>query len=289
MKNFVHVSSFAEQAESNAIHKASPNSVAEMKVASGLAALNSRKYREAAQRFSEAAFDGVATLTKVIAVEDIAVYVGLCGLAEFSRSELKNLIDDSNFRAFAETVPVIQKMLTCFYRSNYAECLAALESLRNDLQLDFYLHDHAAGLYEKIRNKALKEYFLPYESVDLQKMATAFATTIPALEKELSKLIIANEISARIDSFNKRLVARQVTARTGAYDKTIETGESFQTNSRALLLRVNLTRNNFMVKPSARGGGGSMGMQPGMMMGMGGMGMGGLGMMMGMGGHGKRG
>jgi COP9 signalosome complex subunit 1 len=282
MRNFVHVASFAEQAESNPIHKASVNSVAEMKVACGLAALNSRKYREAAQRFSEAAFDGVAALPKMIAVEDVAVYVGLCGLAEFSRSELKNLIDDSNFRAFAETVPVISKMLTCFYRSNYADCLAALESLKNDLQLDYYLHEHCTGLFEKIRNKALKEYFLPYEAVDLQKMANAFATSIPALEKELSKLIVANEISARIDSFNKRLVARQVTSRTGAYDKTIETGESFQTNSRALLLRVNLTRNNFMVKPTARsgGGGGPMGMPPGML----GMGMGAMNMMMGLGG-----
>jgi COP9 signalosome complex subunit 1 len=49
----------------------------------------------------------------------------------------------------------------------------------------------------------LREYFLPYQSVDLQKMATAFQTTVPALEKEISKLILSGWINARIDSYNQ--------------------------------------------------------------------------------------
>jgi len=278
-KNYVHVQTFSEQVSSNPLFAGNAVAVAEIKAACGLASLHGRKYHEAARRFSEIGFDGIAGLPRIIATEDVAVYGGLCALAEFNRRDLKSLIEDSNFRAFTETVPTVHTMLVCFSKSDYAGCLAALESLRNDLQLDFYLHDHAAGLYEKIRNKALKEYFLPYESVDLQKMAGAFQTTVPALEKELAKLIVTNEISARIDSFNKRLVARQVTTRTHAFDKTVETGENFQTNSRALLLRVNLTRNNFMVKPVARQGAIPMGMMggPGGMMGM----MGGPMMMMG--------
>jgi len=282
-KNYVHVQTFSEQVSSNPLFSGSPAHVAEIKAACGLASLHGRRYHEAARRFSEIGFDGTAGLPRILSTEDVAVYGGLCALAEYNRRDLKSLIEDSNFKAFTETIPVVHTMLVSFSRSNYAECLAALESLRNDLQLDYYLHDHAAGLYEKIRNKALKEYFLPYESVDLQKMAAAFQTTVPALEKELAKLIVANEISARIDSFNKRLVARQVTTRTHAFDKTVETGENFQTNSRALLLRVNLTRNNFMVKPAARQGGGipMMSMGPGGMMGMGPGGM----MMMGPGGR----
>jgi len=225
MKNFVHVQNFSEQFESNPLYKTTPNAVAEMKVACGLGSLTSRKYRDAALAFANVGFEGVVGLRSMISVQDVALYGGLCALAEFSRAELKILTEDSNFGSFTETVPSVQQILLSFYRTQYGECLAKLESLKNDLQLDYYLHEHVANLYEKIRNKALKEYFLPYESVDLQKMATAFRTTVPALEKELAKLITSNEILARIDSFNRRLVARQVTQRTEAYDRTIETGE----------------------------------------------------------------
>ena len=65
------------------------------------------------------------------------------------------------------------------------------------------MHDHIGNLYEKIRNKALKEYFMPYGAVDLKKMADAFQTSVPLLEKEISKLILSGWINARIDSYNQ--------------------------------------------------------------------------------------
>lgn len=65
------------------------------------------------------------------------------------------------------------------------------------------MYDHIDRLYVKIRNKALKEYFQPYSSVDLEKMAKAFKTTMADLETELVELINNNQIHARIDSFNK--------------------------------------------------------------------------------------
>ena len=44
------------------------------------------------------------------------------------------------------------------------------------------------------------QYFSPYSSVVLQRMATAFNTTIASLEDELTQLILDGQISARIDS-----------------------------------------------------------------------------------------
>lgn len=40
-------------------------------------------------------------------------------------------------------------------------------------------------------------------SVNLNTMADALKTNVPALEKELSRLIMEGKISARIDSHNK--------------------------------------------------------------------------------------
>lgn len=47
------------------------------------------------------------------------------------------------------------------------------------------------------------QYFSPYLSADMRKMAEAFNTTITDLEDELMQLILDGQINARIDSHNK--------------------------------------------------------------------------------------
>ncbi len=47
------------------------------------------------------------------------------------------------------------------------------------------------------------QYFSPYLSADMNKMAAAFNTSVPALEDELMQLILDGQINARIDSHNK--------------------------------------------------------------------------------------
>ena len=47
------------------------------------------------------------------------------------------------------------------------------------------------------------QYFSPYLSVDLHKMASAFNTSVSYLEDELTQLILDGQISARIDSHAK--------------------------------------------------------------------------------------
>jgi COP9 signalosome complex subunit 1 len=47
------------------------------------------------------------------------------------------------------------------------------------------------------------QYFSPYLSADMHKMASAFNTSVGALEDELMQLILDGQINARIDSHNK--------------------------------------------------------------------------------------
>lgn len=47
------------------------------------------------------------------------------------------------------------------------------------------------------------QYFSPYLSADMRKMAAAFNTSVGALEDELMQLILDGQINARIDSHNK--------------------------------------------------------------------------------------
>jgi len=205
------------------------------------------------KKFLETTVDLGTNFNDVLSPQDVAIYGGLCALASFDRAELKKVIDSSTFRSFLELVPEVRELINDFYFSRYASCLKYLEKLKNLSLLDIFLHEHVESLYRSIREKALVQYFSPFISVDLQEMAKAFNTNVAGLEKELSKLIMEGSIQARIDSHNMRLYARQTEQRNATFEKTIQTGVDFQESTKALILRMSLLKNDFIVKP--RGGG----------------------------------
>jgi len=259
LNNFAHVPNYVEKAE-QIPENTDRTVIAQLNASYGLAHLENRKFKQAALKFIAVSADVAAKFTEILSPQDIAVYGALCGLAEFDRKELKEkILDNANFKTLLETLPKLGTMLSDFYNSKYASCLAYLDVLKNDLQLDLHLHDHINSLYERIRSKALVQYFSPYTSVDLNKMAQAFQVTLEDLEKELAKLIMEGEnrsdrgdrifINARIDSHNKRLYARQTQERLVTFDRAIAMGEDFQTNTRAMLVRVSLVKNNMFVRP----------------------------------------
>jgi COP9 signalosome complex subunit 1 len=185
----------------------------------------------------------------------------LGALASYDRQELKKkVIDNASFRSLLELTPDIKDMIHDFYSSQYASCLQKLDKLKPVLLLDLHLSDHMEGLYQQIREKAMIQYFSPFLSVDLNAMSTAFNTSVAALEKELSKLIMENLIQARIDSHNKRLYARLTDPRTSTFQKSLQTGDEFLHQTSAALFRMSLLRHDFTVKPKRdredRGAGG---------------------------------
>jgi len=249
MGNYAHVVNYISKAEQTP-DLTDKIVIAKLKVVSGLANMENRKHKNAAKKFLETTVDLGENYNDVVAPQDVAWYGGLTALAHFDRSELKKkVLDSPTFRGFLELTPELREIINDFYDSKYTSCLKALEKLKSFLLLDIHLHEHVESLFQTIRNKALVQYFTPYLSVDLNNMATAFNTNVAGLEKELSALIMDNQIQARIDSHNKRLYARQTDQRTTTFDKTIKMGEEYQLNSKAMLLRINMMRNDFIIKP----------------------------------------
>ncbi|GMP61646.1 hypothetical protein CsSME_00024027 [Camellia sinensis var. sinensis] len=194
MGQFTHVSSYVGKAEQNP-DALDPITVAKLRAAAGLALLEAKKYKQAARKFLETGPELGNHYTEVIAPQDIATYGGLCALASFDRTELKNkVIDNINFRNFLELVPEVRELINDFYSSHYASCLDYLGNLKANLLLDIHLHDHVEMLYDDIRHKALIQYTHPFVSVDLGMMANAFKTSVSGLEKELEALITDNQI-----------------------------------------------------------------------------------------------
>ncbi|KAJ3154290.1 cop9 signalosome complex subunit [Geranomyces variabilis] len=252
--NFPHVMTYIIKSE-NSIEAADNKIIvsAKLKCISGLVNLDSRKFKQAAKDFLDVDFALGPHFSKVISSNDIATYGGLCALATFDRSELKKkVIDNANFRQYLELEPQIRELLHGFYQSKYALCLKLMSELKNNLYLDLWFNGHVDEIYRDIRRRAQVQYFRPFESVDLNKMAAAFDTPVAALETELAALITSKDINARIDSHNKILRVRTADQRSTIFEKSLSMGTLYQTQVRHTLLRMKLVCANVLVKDPHR-------------------------------------
>ncbi|XP_054565890.1 COP9 signalosome complex subunit 1 isoform X2 [Eptesicus fuscus] len=261
LQNWSHVLSYVSKAESTPeiAERGERDSqtqaiLTKLKCAAGLAELAARKYKQAAKCFLLASFDH-CDFPELLSPSNVAVYGGLCALATFDRQELqRNVISSSSFKLFLELEPQVRDIIFKFYESKYASCLKMLDEMKDNLLLDMYLAPHVRTLYTQIRNRALIQYFSPYVSADMRRMATAFNTTVAALEDELTQLILEGLINARIDSHSKILYARDVDQRSTTFEKSLLMGKEFQRRAKATILRAAVLRNQIHVKSPPREG-----------------------------------
>lgn len=254
LQNWSHVLSYVSKAEGTPDINESQNKESNLFIftkltcAAGLAELATRKYKPAAKHFLQANLDH-CDFPELLSPNNIAMYGGLCALATFDRHELqKHVIFSSSFKLFLELEPQLRDIMFKFYESKYASCLKLLDEIKDNLLLDMYIAPHVNVLYTQIRNRALIQYFSPYLSADMRKMATAFNRTVPALEDELMQLILDGQIQARIDSHNKILYAKDVDQRSTTFEKSLIMGKKYQRRTRMLILRAAVLKNKIHVK-----------------------------------------
>ena len=211
--------------------------------AAGLANLANGKYKVAARSFLEVSAELDNNYSDVIAPQDVATYGAFCALASFDRSELKEkVIDSVSFRNLLELVPEVREMMYDFYASRYASCLRMLEGQKKYLEYDMHLYKHIEVLCNQIREKAIVQYTIPFTSVVLTNMAVAFNTDVDSLEKEIARLIAKGQIHARVDSHNKILYGRHANQRNSTFQRVVKTGNDYQRDCRAILLRADLLK-----------------------------------------------
>ncbi|KAF6017632.1 GPS1 [Bugula neritina] len=248
LQNWPHVLNYTKKAEGlmeNEIKTAgtATHTAPLLDCAAGLVELAHKKYKDAAKHFLKCQFDS-CDFPWIASTNNIAVYGSLCALATFTRAELqKNVITNSSFKLFLELEPQIRETLNAFYSSKYGVCLKILNDMKDNLLLDIYLARHVNYLYTQIRNRALCQYFSPYVSADMSKMAEAFNTNVGDLENELMQLILDGQINARIDSHNKILYAKDINSRQHTFEKALNVGENYQKNAGFLVLRSAAIRN----------------------------------------------
>jgi len=255
LKNWSYVLSYVNKAESaleSNFDKDDAVSICKLKCEAGLSDFNSKRYKSAAKHFLQATFDN-CNFSEIVTPNNVAIYGSLCALATYDRQELqKHVIQSSTFKSFLEIEPQVREIIFKFYESKYAICLKLMDQMKDIFMLDMYLSSHVNTLYTWIRHRALRQYFSPYKSADLNKMSIAFNTSTTALEDELIHLILEGQIQARIDSQNKILFAKDVDQRTVTFEKSLEMGKEYVKRTKSVLLRSLIMKYNITVKPPAQ-------------------------------------
>lgn len=140
-------------------------------VASALERLAQGDYSEAASKFRQVCSHRNAwEWETLIAPEDIATYAAITSMATASRNVLMNWMEHPETLEFL--APALQDaMFQLAARANYAAAWKRLEECKSLLEMDVFLAPHVPKLFQKIREACILEYWVPYERIQLPKMA----------------------------------------------------------------------------------------------------------------------
>lgn len=249
LENWTHVLNCVAKAKSIKIQEDCSQAIeTKLKCAAGLAELANTLYKSAAKHFLQANLDN-CDFPEYLSSNNVAIYGGLCALATFNRDELKNnVIYNKSFKMFLELEPQLRDIILKFHKSEFASCFKLLDEIKNNLLLDMYIAPHVKTLFSLIRKKALIDYFSPYLSADMHKMATVFNTTVCVLENDLMQLISEGQIQARIDSHKKILFANEENKRSVTFEKALLMGKEFQRTAKMRILRAAVLKSKIVVE-----------------------------------------
>jgi len=219
-----------------------------IKCYSGLCYIRQKNYKSAARIFTEMDIELNELDPEIIAPNDIAIYGGICALISFNREELKNkIIENTKFKTYLELEPQILDLINAYYNSKYINMLEILDNIKPYLLLDIHLKSNVDNIYKTINERAIVQYFSPFQTVDMNKMAKSFNMTVQELQEKLVKLIANNDIKARIDSHNKILYAKRADQRNNLFRKTLKMGEENKQTIKDLLLRMKMEEKKMIV------------------------------------------
>ncbi|KAI6143789.1 26S proteasome subunit RPN7-domain-containing protein [Pisolithus tinctorius] len=186
---------------------------------------------------------------KLVAPSDIAIYGTLCALASLPRSSVKaQLVDNPIFATYIEQEPYVRELVQAYMASDFKTVLDILS--RNSIRhnTDIHLSLHTPELTKLIRHVSLVLYFMPFETVRLERMAEALGWSVEEVEREVVGLIQGGRIIGRVDSRGKVLVAKKTDHRAELFARAMKMASEMEKTNRKLLLRMRLQQADLVVK-----------------------------------------
>ncbi|CAD5232303.1 unnamed protein product [Bursaphelenchus xylophilus] len=223
------------------------SSKAKLNAVSGLSAMKTGRFKDAADKFMQVDLDSL-DYPELLSNHDIACYGTICSLATYDRKELKEkVLLSASFRKFLESEPKFVDLLQKFTSNQFGIALDILGEIKDGLLLNVYLAPILNDLYDLIRKRAIVQYFEPFLSADLNRMAQEFRTSVEDLEKELVGLIYSKLLAGRIDSFNKVLHLQIADKQKGVYEDILKANKDLEETIRSIVIRSALQQQGVFI------------------------------------------
>jgi COP9 signalosome complex subunit 1 len=217
----------------------------------GLAQLSMGEYQRAATTFldtdisflqakpgNEIAEDP-AGLRGAISPNDVATYGAICALASMNRTDLqKRVLENTTFRQFLELEPHLRRAISFFIGGKFSQCLTILQSYRADYLLDMNIYPHFSALFDRIRNKAIIQYFIPFSRVTFKALSEAFNTDEAIIQNTLVELIKSGQLAGRLDLEKGLLIANTADRRSQVHQEALESARNFERTMHQRILRI---------------------------------------------------
>lgn len=204
-----------------------------MRVYEAMFAIMQRDIKTAAKMLLE----GVATFTctEICSYTQYIVYVVVTNLLYLPRSELrKKIIVNPQVIALARRTPFLPELMKTFYDCEYDKFFAALLGIHPTLSADRYFGPHMAYITREYRVLAYTQFLEAYRSVTLSAMARAFGVDTTFLDRELSRFISVNRLSAKIDKVGEIVETVRADKKNAQYSDVIKQGDLLLNNVQKL-------------------------------------------------------
>jgi 26S proteasome regulatory subunit N7 len=167
------------------------------------------------------------TCTEMFEYRDFVAYGVICAIMSLPRVELKKrVVDSPDVLSVILEVPHLSELLNSFYECRYADFFAALMAIHPALARDRYIGPHVSHLVREYRVRCYKQYLESYRSVTLATMASAFGVSPSFIDRELSRFIAANRLTAKIDKVEGVVETTRPDERNAQYLRVIKQGDA---------------------------------------------------------------
>ncbi|CCG83100.1 putative COP9 signalosome subunit 1 [Taphrina deformans PYCC 5710] len=197
-------------------------------VASALALLSQKKYKDAADLLLQVDASIESTYNNIIAMNDIANYTSLLALATFPRDDILKLSDSASFTPFLELEVASREALTAFHRNRYAKCFRLLDSIKPNMLADIYFAPHVEEIYTLIKERSMLLFIGAFKVISLDRISNVFDMPMEAVRDSLASLIMREKLpTSKIDMRRVLVVNEGKVPRQSVYQKAFDVSNHY--------------------------------------------------------------
>ncbi len=180
---------------------------------------------------------------KLCSFDQMVRYCCICGVYSLAREDLKRLVASPEIIAVTdERDTMAGQFMNTLYECEYARFVTQLEYFAEWMRHDPYLSRHATHYLHSVRQKAMRQFLVSYDNVNVSRMAGVFGVPDDVMERTISKYIAKGGIEARVDGLRGVVATRFRDERAKTYQEMLRAGDDIAEHLNKVLKAATMAR-----------------------------------------------